>query len=188
VVIDALADVMPGADENSVQDVQPLFMALRSIAEATQAALVVIHHKNKGGGYRGSTAMKGAVDLLLKVESRPDELRVAFESEKARDVGRIEFAALANFGEGIFNLSPAVVVQSGSTFPKSQRYVLRYLSEHGPATVDDIMGHADVCAGTTARKALYTLTDKGYTTRVDDGGRGAPATYDLTEQGKKKVA
>ncbi len=59
VIIDALADVMAGGDENSVKDTQPVFMQLRKIAEETGAAILVIHHVNKMGDYRGSTAIPG---------------------------------------------------------------------------------------------------------------------------------
>ena len=44
VVIDALACVIPGADENAVKDIQPGFMSLRQVAEKTQAAIAIIHH------------------------------------------------------------------------------------------------------------------------------------------------
>lgn len=57
VIIDALADVMLGGDENAVKDTQPVFANLRFIAELTGAAFIVIHHANKLGGYRGSTAI-----------------------------------------------------------------------------------------------------------------------------------
>ena len=86
VIVDALADIMPGADENAVKDVQPVFMNLRRVAELTKAAIVVIHHSNKQNGYRGSTAIKGAVDLMLMVESTPESKYVTFTVEKARDI------------------------------------------------------------------------------------------------------
>lgn len=182
VVIDALADVMPGRDENAVKDVQPVFMALRGIAEATQAAIVVIHHNNKAGGYRGSTAIKGAVDLLLTAEKQNNVL--TFKSEKARDVEAVSFAALANWTLDTFNLSPTVATFT-PTFTKGEGYVLRYLSEHGESSKTDIERHADVCAGRTAGNSLYSLTSKGFCKRVDFGGQGTAARYSLTAEGEK---
>jgi hypothetical protein len=184
VVIDALADIMPGRDENAVKDVQPVFMALRAIAETTGAAIVVIHHNNKSGGYRGSSAIKGAVDLLLTVDKAGDVL--TFTADKARDVDResVKFAARCNWGEGVFNLSPHAITQTGPTFNKSQEYVLRYLSEHGPSLLVDIQTHADTCSENGAKQAVYALSSKGLLARVDDGGPGERATYGLTEQGR----
>ena len=69
VIIDASADIMPGGDENSVQDTQPIFHCLRAIAEEAQCAIIVIHHSNRNGQYRGSSALKGAVDLMLMIHS-----------------------------------------------------------------------------------------------------------------------
>lgn len=183
VVVDALADLLPGRDENSVKDMQPGFMALRAIAEATDAALVVIHHLNKSGGYRGSTAIKGAVDLLLTVEKSGDVL--TFKSDKARDVEAVAFASAMNFGPDMFNLSPAVVAAARPTFTKSESYVLRYLQGHGQSPKSDIENHADVCTSGTARNALYALTNKGYCKRIDDGAQGNAAIYALTTQGEE---
>ena len=69
IVIDSLSDVMDG-DENSKEDVQPVFNNLRLIADQTNTAIFMIHHPNKMGGYRGSSAIKGSVDLMIEVVSQ----------------------------------------------------------------------------------------------------------------------
>ncbi len=184
VVIDALADVMPGRDENAVKDCQPVFMALRSIAEVTQSVIVLIHHNNKTGGYRGSSAIKGAVDVLLTVDKAGDVL--TFTADKTRDVDpeNVKFAARLNFGAGVFNLSPHAITQTGPTFNKAQSYVLRYLSEHGPSLLADIQAHADTCSDNAAKQAVYALSSKGLLARTDAGGPGERATYGLTTDGR----
>ena len=189
VVIDALADVMPGRDENAVQFVQPVFIALRRVAESTQAAIVIIHHSNKAGGYRGSTAIKGAVDLMLQVESQPDSPNVDFRTEKARDTEPLTFAAVAHFEPERFYMTesaggPSIKLRGANEF------VIRYLSTNDNATADDIMAHADTCSPDAARKAVYALISEkvGYVMRTDDGGnggRGLKAAYSLTESGRK---
>jgi hypothetical protein len=179
VVIDALADVMPNGDENSVKDVQPVFHALRVIANESQAAIVVIHHSNKVGSYRGSTALKGAVDLLLMVCKDGDKL--TFTSEKARDIEPIKFAALANFGDGTFNLSPAEPAASVERTPASQEYVTRYLGQHQNASLEDIMGNADTCSPEAARKAVYRMSASGAILRTNSGGRGIKACYAIVK-------
>lgn len=179
VVIDALADVMLGADENSVKEVQPIFSNLRRIADATRCAIVIIHHANKLGTYRGSTAIHGAIDLMLTVESRMDSDLVKFKMEKVRDVAPRSFAARINFAPGIVNLSPATVQKEAKKRSPSQRYVLNYLSEHGDSEMEIIMSNADICSAEGARKAVYELAKEEIIRRVDAGGQGKKATYGI---------
>ena len=184
VIIDALADVMPGRDENAVKDTQPIFLALRRIAEDTQAAIIIIHHSNKGGGYRGSTAMKGAVDLLLEVTSKTGSDEITFKTEKARDTTATTFSAKAAFVQDMFWLSPLdSISQAPTTYKKGDKYVLRYLLAHGESGIKDISDNADTCAATTARNCVYALADAGLTIRTNGGGKGADATYNLTPAG-----
>lgn len=99
VILDALADFMLGADENAVQDVQPVFQNLRRIAEENQCAIIVIHHVNKNGGYRGSSAIMGAVDFLIKQTSVSGSDTISFETEKLRDGEAATFHAHIHFGD-----------------------------------------------------------------------------------------
>lgn len=183
VIIDALADVMPGRDENAVKDVQPVFLALRRIAEETQAAIVIIHHANKGGSYRGSTAIKGALDLLLSVESKTGSTEITFKTEKARDTTASSFEASANFMSNMFLLTPSAP-SILEPFNKGQMHVLLYLLEHGASTVKDISYKTDSCSIGTARSSVYELIAKELVKRVNGGGRGVAAIVDLTDKGK----
>lgn len=190
VVIDALADVMPGADENAVKDVQPVFMNLRRVAETTQAAIVIIHHANKQNGYRGSTAIKGAVDLMLMVESQPESKYINFSAEKARDIEPRKFTAIANFAaEASQVYLSASDAKHQRQYNKGQRYVMRFLVEHGgEAKLEDIIAAPDTCAPATAKTAVYSLADIGNVKRTDQGGRGSEAVYTLTDKGREAAA
>lgn len=138
VIIDALADVMPGADENSVGETQPIFLILRKLAQETCAAIIVIHHANKGaGGARGSSAIVGATDLLLKVISPPGQELITFELEKPRDVGKFTFAAIAKFGDGDFYLvetDPPKVQQEVSKEEELEADILAALEDGAMST------------------------------------------------------
>lgn len=184
VVIDALADIMTG-DENSKQDTQPIFSTLRRIAEATSAAIILIHHSNKAGGYRGSTAIKGAVDLMVQVESENGKNTITFRGEKNRDESPQEWGAIATWikdeehGDR-FTLRPCENERS-THYSKSESYVLRYLEEHGASGTPAIMGAADTCSPKSAQLAVYSLASKGkiYRTNPAESGRGVSAIYDL---------
>jgi hypothetical protein len=172
VIIDALADVMLGGDENLVRDIQPPLVRLRRIAERQDCAIQVIHHVNKAGEYRGSTALKGAVDSMILVESAPDSNLVSFRAEKARDVMIKPFAATAHFDIGTFRLTEADIQTGQAKLSPGERYVLKYLEANGPATVKAIIESADVCSPATARRALYSLADRDRIKRVDNNGTG----------------
>jgi RecA-family ATPase len=186
VIIDALCDVMNG-DENSKQDVQPVFTTLRKIAERTKAAIIVIHHSNKAGGYRGSSAIKGALDLMVKVESEEGSQWISFKTEKARDYEPVSFTAVANWSANQFYLSQAEPKnENNRKLPASQEYVLAYLKANdGEANLDDIEANADRCSPGAARQATFELTELGLIRRTNPGarGRGQVARYALVETG-----
>jgi DNA-binding HxlR family transcriptional regulator len=186
IIIDALSDVMPGADENIVKDVQPVFMGLRQVADKTNSAIASIHHLNKKGGYRGSSSLLGAVDVMLMVTSKLESPNIDFEVLKNRDDEPMKFAAVAHFDTNQFWLSSSQFVPK-QEFGKPQKYVIRYLYQNGLSSISDIKDHADSCKDTSARKAVYDLVDLGIVRRVDNGGSGEKATYDLTDMGKEKA-
>jgi len=188
VIVDALADIMAGGDENSVKDTQPVFMQLRKIAEETGAAIIVIHHVNKTGDYRGSTAIPGAIDNMILVESADDSNFIKYKSLKVRDGSPFQFSAEAHWNEDQFYLSVSNTINQPNNIilGKPHHYVLHYLAARdGETLLSNIQDHADRCTPQAARSATYQLVDLGYLYRSDNGGRGKKATYKLTERGQK---
>ena len=184
VVIDALADVLAG-NENSVEDTMPLMQALRRLADDRHCLVLVIHHSNRANGaYRGSSAILGAVDLAVQVTSRPASPNVDFEITKTRDGEPGTFAAAAawtDLPEETFTLEEAAPKVRQPHYSRSEEYVLRYLEEHGPSLLSDIMNHADECSAEGARTAVYRLAHSGVIQRCDTGGPGSKATYQLAQ-------
>jgi hypothetical protein len=179
VILDALADLMSG-DENSKQDTQPVFNALRRIAEKTGAAIVVIHHANKNGGHRGSSVIKDAPDILLQVTSDPDSNFVNFKTEKNRKGKGLQWSMFATWTEDRFYLSPVEGQEKGNTQTRSHEYVLRFLADNGASELPVIESSADTCSFNAARQAVYALAAKGKIRRTNPGGK--PAIYELTKQ------
>jgi hypothetical protein len=180
VIIDALADIMPGGDENAVKDTQPVFMALRKISDNLKIAITIIHHAGKNGDYRGSSAISGGVDLMLEVTSKQGSTFIDFKTTKPRKTKSREFSAQATWTGDQFYLSEMInPVKSNPQYNKSQEYVIRYLNQNGPSLMAAIMDHADTCSGNAARQAVFSLVSKKKLKRVDVGGPGSKATYDL---------
>jgi hypothetical protein len=183
VIFDALSDIMDG-DENSKQDTQPVFTNLRRVAEKTNAAIIIVHHANRMGGYRGSSAIKGSLDLMVKMLSEDDSDWITFKSEKSRDTEPVQFSAVAHWTDEQFYLELAENEKKIKPLNKGQNYVIRYLTQHGASKLPDIMGAVDNCGAESARRAVYDLVDMGkvYRTNPDEKGRAAIAIYDLAKE------
>ena len=180
IIIDALADVMLGGDENAVKDTQPVFANLRFIAELTGAAFIVIHHANKGGGYRGSSAIAGAIDTLLSVESKQDNSLITFKTEKMRDGEPLNFACEANWTDEGFYLTQSEATER-AFLSKSQQYVLDFFTEKGDGEFSDLLDFTDknIYTESALRKAVQYLTNEKLLKRKDSGGKGAKAIYGI---------
>jgi hypothetical protein len=187
VIVDSLVDVMLGIDENSATEVQGVFQSMRNIAEAEVCAFLIIHHNGKAGNFRGSSAIHGALDLMLGLEKKDGSLIIDLKSIKSRDSEPFEFAAKMNFEPSKFYLTQAGASVKTVRLNKTQAYVIRYLIAHGNSSIDDIMADADVCTGKAAEQATRVMADPtlGYTKRTNPGltGRGVKAFYDLTQKG-----
>jgi RecA-family ATPase len=82
-VIDTLARSMAGKDENSAQDMGTAIQALDWLREQTGCGTLVLHHSGVDGTRpRGSTALFGAADTLIRVEGEHGMLRVMCEGQK----------------------------------------------------------------------------------------------------------
>lgn len=182
VVIDSLVDVMLGGDENAVSDTALVLYELRAVADALNVAIVVIHHSNKAGGYRGSSAIKGGVDLMLMVESKPGEVNLTFKTEKARDIEPVTFAATAHFEPDQFWLSPATVVEAAPILSKPKQFVVDYLSAHGDTLLPTLKAGGQVLGfkDYVVRDAVLDLTRMGLIARKNEGAPlGVAAVYGL---------
>lgn len=72
VVIDTLAGATPGIDENDRNAADPLTYA-GWFTETARATVLILHHANKAGDIRGTSAFKATVDTLFKLETVEDE-------------------------------------------------------------------------------------------------------------------
>ncbi len=180
VIIDALVELMAGADENSTKDVMPVFMKLINISRKTGAAICLIHHANRSGGYRGNSSIMGACDTMIQIESKVNSPNIDFGSTKVRDTAPFSFSAVAHFGLDDFTLTSIYVSHKVQKLSKSKEYVVQFLKTNGASTIEDIMNNADTCSDKAARQAVYDLAADGTVYRTNAGGQGLSATYDLT--------
>lgn len=89
VIIDTVARAIPGADENSAQDMGRFVAAVEQVKAENGGAILGVHHSGKDveRGARGSSAMLGAVDTMVSVKRNEERLTVTIEKQKDDDEG-----------------------------------------------------------------------------------------------------
>ena len=181
IVIDALSEVMDG-DENSKKDVQPVFDNLKQIVKHTDATIFLIHHPNKMGGYRGSSAIKGNVDLMVEVVSQDGNEIIKFSTMKERDIEKTSFMAKAIWEGDQFYLQPLGFEDQIETLSETEQYVIETIKESGELFINDIevKGKKENFTASGIRQAIKNLVKNNLIVRTNPGGRGKPAKYGIT--------
>jgi len=82
VVVDTLARTMLGYEENSSKDMGVYIAGADRIRSATSANVCLLHHVNKSGDTRGSTALPGALDTIIEVKRDDDILTLTCGKQK----------------------------------------------------------------------------------------------------------
>jgi DNA-binding MarR family transcriptional regulator len=185
-VIDALADVIRGGDENSVLSTYPVLNYLRHMAEFTHAAILILHHTNKTGVFRGSSAIAAAVDLMLSIESPADSTLIHLRPLKTRDASPTPFSARIHFDANKFWLT-AEEEHPTTKLGKVDKAVLQFLFKSAKATTPQLMRAIKHSAPASVRKAIHDLKASGYLARVNGLKRGRVAMFALTNEGRNTV-
>lgn len=194
VFIDTLARAMPGADENSSRDMGLFIQSCDKVARNLDAVTILVHHTGKyGTNERGSSALRGASDVMVQVVGDDDIIKV--ECSKTKDA--------KPFDDRYYKLLPVNITLDGGTLEqpcivpaekvqqtpddplgKNQRKVLEVLTlsiyEDG-AVFSDLLDSCDVSRSQLPR-TLSRLKDLGFVTQE---GRGKP--YKVSESGKKAL-
>ena len=82
IIIDTLSRSIAGADENSQKDMTIAVENAALIGRETGAAVWFAHHPNRGGDYRGSSVLPGAVDVMASVKKAEDIVTISCEKMK----------------------------------------------------------------------------------------------------------
>jgi hypothetical protein len=91
VIIDPLASVCPGLEENAAESMGAALNYFSDLARRFDCAIILVHHHGKAGISRGSSAF----------EAWPEsDLQVSFVDAEARDVCRVEQRLRCSFNAG----------------------------------------------------------------------------------------
>lgn len=185
VIFDALVDLVAGADENSTKDISPVLKTLRQLTQETGSAMIMLHHTNRSGEFRGSSAIQSAPDLFLRQASESGSNLITFSSEKNRDGEPISFKATFNHTEdGRFWLSEEKIETDSINKPARKKItcedaIVAYLKEHSQSTREEITAHISKSFSPyTIRDTVYKLAKDGRIIEAEAAGVGA-SVYSL---------
>jgi AAA domain len=87
IIIDTWANANAGSDENAAGVMSESLNRAGRVAEELQAAVLLVHHDNRSGAFRGSSAIDGYLDTRIHLTQEGEEAdrRVKFKIEKQRD-------------------------------------------------------------------------------------------------------
>lgn len=132
--IDTLARCTVGADENSARDMGIVIAAVDRIRDAIGTSVLLVHHTGHNGNFRGSTALTGALDTILRASKSGN--RVTISCEKQRDFGPFEPFTLRSKSVQTDDRSNALVLDLAETSQSNPTantaHVLEALGSFGP--------------------------------------------------------
>lgn len=191
IIIDALANLMR-SNENTLASVQPVLFNLRRMADYCRAVVIVVHHTNRHGFFRGSSSIAASLDLMLHIISAADDPLIQFHNLKSRFSAPKAFAARAVFasdaeGQPLFHLEPAdLPLDTPARFeePASPRKgltesILEFLLQHPNSTRNEIATQCSAFDSGSVFNSLGTLIDSGQVIRTNPGGKGTLGHYAL---------
>lgn len=84
VVVDTLAQSMPGGNENAGEDMGRVLAHCKAIHRATGALVVLIHHSGKDAarGARGWSGLRGAADVQIEIVRSGDARAAVIDKQK----------------------------------------------------------------------------------------------------------
>lgn len=187
IVIDTLANCMVGADENSTQHMGVAIDTLNFIRRQTQAAILVCHHTGWSDTHeRGSSALRGAVRIAMKVAQSDDGL-ISLTCEKSNNAAAFEprHFRLVPKAESVA-LIPSSKLTGRDAPLKEKHYALLEALDlpifADGASFTQLVEHTSM-AKSTVNYALSKLLERNYVSCGD----GRNKTYILTGTGKAEL-
>lgn len=180
IVIDTMARSMVGGDENSARDVGLFIHHADQLGNVCDAARLVVHHTGKNGeDERGSSALRGAADMMHAL--KPEGAGIRLECAKAKDCEEYDPWSLH-----LGNVADSCILRLGSnhvSLSAQERTILAELSAafgSDPATSAQLLRASGVPERSYYR-AVKSLEDRGY---VDPKLDGRSKRYTLNSLGR----
>jgi hypothetical protein len=190
IVVDTLARCAVGLEENSSADMGRYADAVDALARATGAHVLTVHHNNKGGEYRGSTALPAAVDTHISLERKGECVTLKTEKQKDAEEGASLTFALVEVPSGSLVFQFKGIEDVRAAMNASDEKVREALCSFGPtgATNSEWKAACSDVSESTFKRAYNRLIETGEAALVPGftkGERGAKFTIKAPLKGPK---
>lgn len=166
VIFDTHARVMSGLDENSVQDTSKTIEFYDAIRRRYSCAALIVHHSGKDGAQeRGSSALRGACETVLRMDKDGAGSNV-LRCEKMKDAEAPRPIAFGTIKvDQSIVLAPRDIVAKEHAPSDLYIQVIDILKEHGAYTLGSAITTKTLAADLIARRAEEGTTEDEYKAR-----------------------
>ncbi|MEV6912814.1 AAA family ATPase [Amycolatopsis sp. NPDC051071] len=170
VIIDTQSKVTLGADENSTKDMARFVDALDQLRRACGACVLVVHHEPRAGeNMRGSTALEGGADTILRITRDGNVVEISNTKQKdAPEQPPLVLAAEPVGGSLILSQSAVGIAALTRSSEHSLLTVLRDSFGTRGATKTELREASDL-PKTTYYRAVNELVSKGLVVERKEG-------------------
>lgn len=148
VLVDTLARVAVGLEENNSKDMGLLIAGAERIQRELSCCVALIHHMNRQGAYRGHSSLRAAFDSMLEMRREPEtKSLVTLSADKQKDLDLfaplklVPRAVQLTPGDGILPGLSSVVLEEAETGDEprvTDDKVLDALHRLGWACIEDL--------------------------------------------------
>jgi DNA-binding NarL/FixJ family response regulator len=188
VVVDTLARSMTGGDENNARDMGLFIRACDDIKHTLGCAVILVHHTGKDKhSERGSSALRGAADVMIKISDEGDILIVEMDKVKDDETLPLRYFKLLPIdldqdqGSSVVFIPAEKYLQTSSDrLSPNQQKIMRLLADvfTDGATAKEISEETRI-AHSSVKRDLGHMKTFGFVSQED---RGLP--YLITEAGQ----
>jgi hypothetical protein len=194
-VVDTLAMGMVGLDENSARDMGLFMDSCRKVMRELECAILLVHHTGKAGvAERGSSALRGNADTMIRL-SNADDL-ILMECSKTKDEAPFDprYIRLIQSGSSLIPIPADKTVDPLGALTPNQRRLLDVLALEvnlEGVSLRDLEGLTGMTLGTVGRAASNLVKKKFIDKspyRINAAGLkaiGRESVDPLTESGSK---
>ena len=198
IILDTLARVIVGGDENSARDMGIAVEGIERIKRETSATVLVVHHTGKKGETeRGSSALRGAADAMIVCSRESESMTVSMRCDKMKDAEQFPDVSLGLLkiavGDGRTSLTVTDVCEAilnqplGST--ENGELALEILqSKFGEGGATNSHWEKAFCNQTGKSASTFSRALKDLTGRVRIEGRGQGKRYFSVQEAKTGVS